>query len=1165
MKSPIFSLLRSSTGVDFSHYKPKTLDRRIQRRMLLCKLEQLADYVRYLQAHPAEVKALYEEILIHVTNFFRDREAFELLKTKVFPTIAQHKSVEFPIRIWVAGCSTGEEVYSIAICLLEFLAERDNQPPIQIFATDISEVSIDKARSGIYTENQMVDVSPERRQSFFYPIEGGYRICKAVRELCVFARQDLSSDPPFSNVDLISCRNVLIYLNEALQQRIMPIFHYSLNETGFLLLGTSESTGKSADLFTVIDKKNRVYQKNPTATKSTFSFTPSSYPTVKAVNKLDNRQLIPASTQGLDLQEKVDRLIADRYTPVGVVIDDKMQVLQLRGEIDRYLKLVSGVANLNLFNLVRSGLLVELRAAIYQAQTQNLPVTKNGLHCEEDDCRGNFNLQVIPFNIPTVAERRFLILFEDAPVATVSNFPQTDAISFQGDLEQENLRLRQELTTALQERTATQEYLRAVIQEQEYSNQDLKIANEEVLSSNEELQSTNEELETAKEEIQATNEELHTTNDELRRRNAELDVVNNDLTNLLASINIPILMLTNDLQIRRFTPMAQQLFNLIATDIGRPLSDIRTNLNIPDLDALILEVLATLTVKDLEVQTQNGYWYTLRIRPYRTIENRIDGVILVLLDVDALKRSATIIEVARNYAEAIVETVQVPLLVIEADFRVNTANRAFCETFAVSELETARSTIFELGNGQWNIPGLRSILEDIFANNTILHNFEVEHLFEKIGQKTMLLNALKIIADSDMPRVLLSIEDITARKQFEAERAHLLAQEQLARQASETANRAKDDFLSNLSHELRNPLTAIIGWAQLLQSHKLDPNRIDRGLDVIYRSAKAQSQLIEDMLDLSRIASGKLHLKLQRLDLAAAINSAIASVELAAKDKSITISSSLMPTMVMGDIDRLGQVLWNLLTNAIKFTPTGGRVNITLEAVQTYAQIKVSDNGQGIDAELLLHVFDRFYQGDSSSSKSSQGLGLGLAIVRHIVELHGGNVQAQSAGIGQGTTMTVQLRLDLTADPAPMTAESVNTPIQTVAPLTGLRILVVDDEIDILDLLEYVLENAGAEVTTTRSAREAIAALSASEGKYDALLADIGMPEADGFTLIRQIRGLDAQSGGNIPAAAITAYVSHRERQLAIDAGFQVHLAKPIDTVQLIQMVAGLTGRGKIA
>jgi two-component system, chemotaxis family, CheB/CheR fusion protein len=1157
----IFSLLRSSTGVDFSHYKPKTIDRRIQRRMLLCKLEQLADYAAYLQVHPVEVKALYEEILIHVTSFFRDPEAFELLKTKVFDIITQHKSVELPIRIWVAGCSTGEEVYSIAICLLEFLADRVTQPPIQIFATDISELSIDKARSGIYTENQMGDVSPERRRRFFYPIEGGYHISKVVRELCVFARQDLSSDPPFSNVDLISCRNVLIYLSSALQQRIIPIFHYSLNATGFLLLGTSESTGKHTDLFTAVEKKHRIYAKNPTAVSATFSFTPSSYPIVKPNDNLINRQSIPSATKGFDLQEQVDRLIADRYTPVGVVVDDKMQVLQLRGEIDKYLKLVSGVANLNLFNLIRSGLLVELRAAISQAQQQNAPVTKNGLRLKESDRSSSFNLQVIPFNIPTAAERRFLVLFEDAPIVAVSDFGQIDLTISQGDLAQENLRLKQELITAIQERTATQEYLRAVIQEQEYSNQDLKVANEEILSSNEELQSTNEELETAKEEIQATNEELNTTNHELRRRNSELDLVNNDLTNLLASINIPILMLTNDLRIRRFTPMAQRLFNFIATDTGRPLSDIRTNLDIPDLDPLILEVLATLTVKELEIQTQTGYWYTLRIRPYRTIENQIDGVVLVLLDIDALKRSATIAEAARNYAEAIVETVQVPLLVLEADFRVNTANRSFCETFQVSQTETAHSTIFELGNGQWNIPGLRSILEDIFANNTILTNLEVAHMFEKIGQKTMLLNALKIIAVGDTPRVLLSIEDITERKQFETERAHLLDQEQLARQAAETANRAKDDFLSNLSHELRNPLTAIIGWAQLIQSHKLDTIRTERGLEVIYRSAKAQSQLIEDMLDLSRIASGKLHLNLVKLDLFLVVNVAIESVELAAKAKSIQISSKLTPVTIIGDIDRLGQVLWNLLTNAIKFTPTGGQVKITLETVQSFAQICVSDNGQGMGTELLLHIFDRFHQGDSSSSKSSHGLGLGLSIVRHIVELHRGNVRAESAGEGQGTTLMIQLPLDRTIELAPIAPEPVKIPTQEVSSLTGLQILTVDDELDILDLIKYILETAGAEVTIAGSVKEAIAALRASEGKYDALLADIGMPEEDGFELIRQVRALPAILGGQIPAVAITAYVSDRERQRAIDAGFQIHLAKPIYPEQLIQLVANLTGR----
>jgi two-component system CheB/CheR fusion protein len=1168
----IFTLLKSTTGVDFSHYKPKTLDRRIQRRMVLCKIEQLADYVAYLQAHPTEVKALYEEILIHVTSFFRDPEAFELLATKVFPTIAQNKSVELPIRIWVAGCSTGEEVYSIAICLLEFLSERVIQPSIQIFATDISELAIDKARAGIYPEDRLVNVSPERRRRFFYKVEGGYHISKAVRELCVFARQDLSSDPPFSNVDLISCRNVMIYLGDVLQKRIMPIFHYSLNATGCLLLGTSESIGKSVDLFNIIDKKHRIYAKNPTTTQSTLSFTPSSYPTVKTSlqrgfgnENLSNRQSLPAAAPGFDLQGKIDRLIVDRFSPVGVVIDNKMQVLQLRGEIDKYLKLVSGVANLDLFNLVRSGFSIELRAAIDRAQQHNLPVTKKGLRLLQSNGSSTFDIQVIPFKLPSVDASHFLVLFEDVSASSGKGAQSINPTVSQSDVERENVRLRQELTTAIEERTATQEYLRAVIQEQEYSNQDLKVANEEILSSNEELQSTNEELETAKEEIQATNEELNTTNDELRRRNAELDLVNNDLTNLLSSINIPILMLTNDLRIRRFTPMAQRLFNFIPTDTGRPLSDIRTNLDLPGLEPLVLEVLETLHVKELEVQTLAGAWYTLRIRPYRTTENRIDGVVIVLLDIDALKRSAASIAAARNYAEAIVETVRVPLLVLESDLRVNTANRSFCETFQVSQLETANSTIFELGNGQWNIPGLRSILEDIVSNDRTLENLEVEHLFEKIGQKTMLLNALKIIAIGDTPRVLLSIEDITERKQFETERSHLLTQEQFARQSAETANRAKDDFLSNLSHELRNPLTAIIGWAQLLRAHKLEKTRIDRGLEIIYRSAKVQSQLIEDMLDLARITSGKLHLDPQRLDLVSVVNMAIESVQLAADAKSIQISSHLTQTTIMGDIDRLGQVFWNLLTNAIKFTPTGGRIEITAIASPTDTQIRVSDTGQGIEPELLPHIFDRFRQSDSSSSKSSQGLGLGLSIVRHIVELHGGTVWAQSAGVEQGATIIVQLPLALASiDLVPIATERPSLAAQAATDLQGLRLLVVDDEVDILDLMKYILEGVGAIVTISTSTKAAMATLVASGGSYDALLADIGMPEEDGLALIRQVRALAVEAGGQIPAMAITAYTSERDRKLALDAGFGMHLVKPIDPDRLIQMVSILTGRSRI-
>jgi two-component system CheB/CheR fusion protein len=1165
----IFVLLRSQTGVDFSHYKPNTLDRRIQRRMLLYKLERLQDYAQLLQENPSEVKALYEEILIHVTYFFRDPEAFQLLKEQVFPTIIQNKSVELPIRIWVAGCSTGEEVYSIAISLLEFLSDKVSPPPIQIFATDISEIAIDKARSGIYLESQMIEVSSERRRRFFNALEGGgYQISKTVRELCVFARQNLGSDPPFSNLDLITCRNVLIYLDETLQKRILPIFHYSLNPTGFLLLGTSESTGKYSELFTLIDKKYKIYAKKLTANRPILSFVTSNYPIAKVDEpKLPNEN----PSNEFDLDRKTDQLILNHYAPVGVVINNKMEVLQLRGEIDLYLKLSPGKPSLNLFKMVRQGLLVELRATIYQAQRQKTLVKKQGLRIEEGDLSRIINIEVIPFKPSTEEEFYFLVLFEEAP-PTFKNLNAVNAESFeQPYLEREIVRLRQELANANQERAATQEYLQAVIQEQEHINQDLKVANEEILSSNEELQSTNEELETAKEEIQATNEELNTTNEELRSRNLELHQVNNDLTNLLGSINIPILILTSDLRVRRFTPMAQRLFNLIPTDAGRPLSDIRANLDVPELETLILEVLDTLSIKELEVQTLGGHWYNLRIRPYRTTENQIDGVVLVLIDIDVLKRSAERLEQARNYAEAIVETVQVPLIVLDADFRVNKANRSFYETFQVSPSETTQSLIFELGNGQWNIPGLQQILEDILANDTTIQNLEVEHCFEQIGQKTMLLNGWKIVQQAESQKILLAIEDISDRKQFEVERSQLLAQERSARQEAENANQAKNEFLSNLSHELRNPLNTILGWAQLVRTRNLDSLAVARAWEVVERSANVQAHLIDDMLDISRITSGKLHLNTRLIDLVSVVNAAIESIEFSAEAKGIQIASQLNSATVVGDFDRLQQVMWNLLSNAIKFTPTNGRVGIMLEAVYSHAEIRVSDTGIGIPADLLPYVFERFRQGDSSSSKTSQGLGLGLSIVRHIVELHGGTVQAQSRGEGLGTTITVRLPLrSMPLEITPPTylepsvlAETLDTLNGRNPPLTleGLCILAVDDQADSRDLIRWMLEDFGAEVVVVTSAREAIAALTESPGRYDLLLADIGMPEEDGYSLIRQVRELEAEAERQIPAAAISAYVTEQERQRAIDAGFQMHLAKPIQLTQLVLMIANLSGR----
>ncbi|MCW6050512.1 PAS domain-containing protein [Lyngbya sp. CCAP 1446/10] len=1162
----IFALLKSTAGVDFTHYKSATLNRRMQRRMLLYKMVRLEDYAQYLLEYPAEVTALYEEILIHVTSFFRDLEAFQRLKEQVFPTITQNKSAEAPVRIWVAGCSTGEEVYSIAICLLEYLGDRNLSLPIQIFATDISEGAIGKARSGLYSENQMLGVSEERRTRFFVPVETGrYRISKAVRELCVFARQNLGIDPPFSNLDLISCRNVLIYLAEPLQKRVLAIFHYSLNPTGFLMLGTSESTGKSSDFFTLADGPSKIFTKKLTATRPRLSFTTSFSP----LSQLDNRRPMNANfANSFDLQRETDQLILNRSASVGAVVNDQMEILQLRGNTNRYLRLTPGTPSLNLFAMAVSGLSAELRTAIYQAQSQNATVRKEGVRVEEGDTTF-VNFEVIPFQPAIVETRYFLVLFEEAlPPASDLGTVTFDSLE-PSDLEREIVRLRQEIATANQDKTLAQAHLQAVVEDQENLNQDLRVANEEIISSNEELQSINEELETAKEEIQATNEELITTVEELRTRNLDLQQVNNDVTNLLASISIPILMLADDLRIRSFTPMAQRLFNLISTDVGRPFSDIRANLEIPNLEAMIWEVIDTLNTKEQEVQTASGYWYALRIRPYRTLENQIEGVVIVLIDIDALKRTAATLETARNYAETIVESVPTPLIVLDADLRVNTANRALYETFQVSSSETAEADWFEWANGQWNIPQLRGLLEDIRVNNVEINNFEIEQVFELIGPKTLLINACKVEPKDSVSMILLSIEDITARKQFEKERSQLLEQEKLAREQAEIANRTKDEFLANLSHELRNPLTPILAWAQMLREGNLKQAAADRALEVIERSAKAQAQLIEDILDVSRITNGKLQLITCAIDLRLVVQGAIDGIQCSAEAKNIQIVSQLTSAVVLGDIDRLQQVLWNILSNAIKFTPSGGRVEIVLEAIDDRAEIRVTDTGKGIARELLPHIFDRFRQGDSSTTKTNQGLGLGLSIVYHLVELHGGRVQAESPGEGQGTTIIV--RLPLRASGEELTppnglesaafSESLNTLGDRVPSLENLQVLVVDDEADTRELLKYVLEHYGAEVVTAESVRAAMAVLTENPGRYDVLISDLGMPEQNGYSLIQQVRALAAPAGGKIPAAALTAYASEQERERAIEAGFQTHITKPVKPVQLVLIVANLAGR----
>ncbi|MEG4034452.1 CheR family methyltransferase, partial [Microcoleus sp. S36b_A4] len=1001
----IYSLLRAATGVDFTHYKQTTLKRRIHRRMLLYKLERIENYAEYLQNTPAELTALYHDVLIHVTSFFRDPESFEALSSTVFPAIVKDKSPKKPIRIWIAGCSTGEEAYSMAICLLEFLAARSTNLPIQIYATDISENAIAIARTGFYTNAQVADISPERLNRFFVPVEGGYQIAKPVRELCVFARQNLIADPPFSRMDLITCRNVLIYLTPLLQKKLLPMFHYGLGPAGFLLLGTSETVGEfSSILFAVFDKKNKIYTKKQVTHWLSMDLNASNYPLTPPNPPAQHTERL----EEIEMEKEADRIVLNHYAPVGVVINTASEILQFRGQTNAYLEPAPGRASFSLLRMAKEGLRVELRTAIQEASHQKQPIARTGFQLKDGTRLRQVGINVIPFQAGAVAKDYFLVLFqEESPISgmpTAANEERVNSDASQGESE--------EIARLLQELKTTKEHLGAIVQEHQAANQDLRAANEEILSSNEELQSMNEELETAKEEIQATNEELNTINDELQRRNLESTEVSNDLENLLTSINIPILMLGSDLRIRRFTPAIEDIFNLISSDVGRSLSDITHKLIVPDLEQWILGVIRTLNLKVQEVQDREGRWYDLHIRPYRTLDHKIDGAVLMLVDINELKVSAQHLMEAKNYAETIVETVREPLLVLDLDLRALTANRSFYETFQVMASETEHRSFFDLGNGQWNIPKLRSLLKEILAGNPQFKDFEVEHNFDHIGHKTMQLNARKMPPVGDTQMILLAIEDITDQKQYERERS-LRIQEQSARAAAEEANRVKDEFLSVLSHELRTPLNAMIGWAQLLRLKKFDEAKTQEALKTIERAAKAQNQLIDDILDVSRITTGQFRLNASEVELNPLVENAIGVIRFAAEAKNIQIEPRLSPLKpkILGDPSRLQQVVWNLLSNAIKFTPAGGRIDIALDYMDRIAQIQVSDTGKGISPDFLPYVFDRFRQADSSYSRRDSGLGLGLSIVRHLVELHGGTVTATSAGEGQGATFTVRLPL----------------------------------------------------------------------------------------------------------------------------------------------------------
>jgi two-component system, chemotaxis family, CheB/CheR fusion protein len=764
----ILMLVRANTKHDFSHYKQTTIRRRISRRMAVHRLNDISDYFRYLQQNPAEIQTLFKDLVICVTSFFRDPEAFQVLEAKVIPEILALHPGDQPIRVWVPGCGTGEEALSIAIILEEAMERINQRLSVQIFATDIDADAIERARGGAYPESIAADVSPERLKKFFLKKNGVYQIKQEIRDMVVYAVQNLISDPPFSRLDLISCRNVLIYLDNDLQKQIMSLFHFTLISRGYLFLGPSETIGAAADLFGPVDVKWKIFQRKGLVRRKLTDYPAPAVPA--AAVQIPGKELV---LRQVNLRTQMERIVLEEYAPPSVLIDHRYEVIYLQGATGKFLSMPKGEPSFNLLQLAREDLRPRLLTVLHQAiSAKKTEIAKSIPFRQPEGGIGYLNLIVRPLIAPG-SGNLFLVVFEEhslppevrkgkrkgKPPATAS---EESRVAF----------LEQELQ-------GTREYLQTTVEELEASNEELKSTNEELQSTNEELQSTNEELETAKEELQSTNEELVTVNSELNNKIDELTEISNDISNLLSSTDIGTVFLDKNLRIKRFTPAATSLFNLLPQDVGRSIKDIAPKTKYEGLWQDAEKVLHCLQVKEIEVTSYSGVNFTIRILPYRTRENTINGVVITFMDVSA----AHLLAMAKNFARTIAANVREPLMILDADLKVTIANQTFYDTFETKAEVTENRMLYRLGDGQWDIPQLRKLLEEVISKNTSIENFQVDHDFPGIGKKVMHLNAHRIPEAADRPSmIMLAIEDITERHQREQE-----LQEAIARLEKEVA------------------------------------------------------------------------------------------------------------------------------------------------------------------------------------------------------------------------------------------------------------------------------------------------------------------------------------------------------------------------------------------
>ncbi|WUR11323.1 CheR family methyltransferase [[Empedobacter] haloabium] len=1136
----IIKMLCANTGHDFRHYKRATVLRRIERRMQVKGVPSLPAYAEVLEREPAEFKALLKDMLIGVTNFFRDRDAFEALEREVIPALFQGRVPGEQVRAWVAACATGQEAYSLAMLLVDEASRLPKPPDIQVFASDIDEQAIAVARAGVYPSAIMMDVPAVRLRQFFSKEDERYRIRKSVRDRILFAAHNLLRDPPFSKLDLISCRNLLIYLNRDVQLRVMEMFHSALKPEGFLFLGSSESADAAAEFFVPFDKKNRIYRARPLSRATRYVPALASPPPGRLPELGNAGGTVRRPFSYADVHQRA----LTKFAPPSVVVDRDSNIVHMSEAAGRFLRHVGGEPSRSILHLVLPDLRLELRSALYQALQSGNSVEGQRVLTRREHGTSFVNIIVRPFSDEAANADFALVVFEETEQSMNGASPEVQA----GHKDLVLHQLEQELQRS-------KEKLQETIEHAEVSTEELRASNEELQAINEELRSATEELETSKEELQSVNEELITVNYELKVKVEETGKANDDLNNLIASTNIATIFVDRALRIKRFTPRAADVFSIIPTDIGRSLLDITHRL---DYDALAEDVATTfdtLRLVEREVRSNDGRYYIVRLLPYRTTEDKIEGAVMTFFDISGRREAEAKLRKGEEWMRLVAEsTYDYAIITVDLEGRVTGWNKGAERNFGYTEEEvTGRELdfIFTPEDRAAGVPAeerARALAEGRAED-------ERWHM-RKDGTRFFCVGVTTPLRDGELHGYAKIARDQTSRVQIDTQREAALSSEQAGRSQAEMDSALKDEFLAVMSHELRHPLNLIYINAELmsrLPAVREAPAAV-RATAVIRNAVASQAKIIDDLLDMSRLSTGKLSLNCHDVDLgdiAAKLMDVVAADPMV-ESLDVRFQPYDNPLIVRADPVRIEQVVLNLLSNAFKFTPAGGIVTVVLGEDDGHARLDVSDTGAGIAAEFLPQVFQMFRQGGAKAVRNKAGLGIGLALVRQIVELHGGRVEATSPGLGQGSRFSLWLPL----------AQQAGLPVRPqaaslAAAVTGRRILLVDDMEDSAYVFRTLLELEGATVDVAIRAVDGLALL--REQTFDLVISDLSMPGMDGFAFLRAVRAMPALA--TLPAIAASGLGREKDVQAALAAGFSDHITKPVDMDLLADKIVRLLAK----